>query len=156
MYIHTYILDKKVLQTVSNHPVHILNNDGDLSPSSFIPFCSFGEEFIGTKIDEFNIPVCNIFKPKHYFNQLCYETDLQKLKDNNKMEKQLERGFTLVLDYNEEREIGYKISSIQETHLKTIYSDENDISSFSIFVHTISTEYSIQQVVLLQSQALKN
>ena len=132
------ILDKKVLQTVSNHPVHILNNDGDLSPSSFIPFCSFGEEFIGKKIEDFDIPVCNIFNPKYYFDQLCYETDLHELKDNDKIEKQLEKGFTLVLDYNEDREIGCK--EPQGSHnFKTIYSNENDKTSFSMFVNTIST-----------------
>ena len=28
--------DEKLLQTVKNHPVHILNNEGEFSPSSFI------------------------------------------------------------------------------------------------------------------------
>ena len=50
------VTDKKLLKTVSNHPVHILNNEGGMSPSSFIPFCSFGEEFIGANIDKFKIP----------------------------------------------------------------------------------------------------
>ena len=51
------VTDKKLLQTVTNHPVHILNNDGKFSPSSFIPFCSFGEDFIGSKVNQFEIPV---------------------------------------------------------------------------------------------------
>ena len=124
---------------MTNHPVHILNKDGGLSPSSFIPFCSFGEEFIGKKIDYFDIPICSIFNPKHYFDQLCYETDLHKLKDNDKIEKQLEKGFTLVLDYNEDREIGCEESQQGIHNLKTIYSNENDKTSFSMFVNTIST-----------------
>ena len=94
-------IDKLLLQTVSNHPVHILNDFGNYSPSSFIPFCYLGEKFIGARINEFEIPVCNIFRPKNYFDQLCYETNLQDLKASP---KQLEMGLTLVLDYNEERQ----------------------------------------------------
>ena len=57
-------LDKQVLQTESNHPVHILDMSGQVSRSSFIPFCSFGDELIGREIDGFGMKVCNIFKPK--------------------------------------------------------------------------------------------
>ena len=100
--------DKALLQTVSNHPVHILNNEGKFTTSSFIPFCSFGKTFIGDKVNEFDIPVCNIFLPRIHFDQLCFETDIQKLKDSKKIEDQLEMGLTLVLDYNEERQIDLK------------------------------------------------
>ena len=123
-----------LLQTVSNHPVHVLNNEGDFSPSSFIPFCSFGEELLGTKIDDFEIPVCNIFKPTNYLDQLCYETNLNEFKDSNS-KNQLEMGLTLILDYNEERQ-HYKISEKNEPHLmKAFYRYNND---FSIFLDTIS------------------
>ena len=133
-----HLIDKMLLQTVSNHPVHILDKEGKLSPSSFIPFCSFGEEFIGKKIKEFSIPVCNIFKPKHYFDQLCYETDLQNLKNSRKLEKQLKYGLTLVLDYNEKRQINLNTSAKDMVHERnTIYHDNEN--SFSMFVDTIST-----------------
>ena len=69
------------MQTESNHPVHILKKNGHFAYSSFIPFCSFGDELIGSEIDGFDMRVCNIFKPKLQYDQLCYETDLQKLKD---------------------------------------------------------------------------
>ena len=98
MYTSFHLTDKILLQTLSNHPVHILKNDGEFSSSSFIPFCSFGKHFIGDKVDKFYIPVCNIFKPKNYFDKLCYETDLQELKDSKKIKEQLELGLTLVLD----------------------------------------------------------
>ena len=120
---------------MNNHPVHILNNQGEISPSSLIPFCSFGNEFIGTKINEFEVPVCDIFKPKHYFDQLCYETDLQNLKDSQKLDNQLKMGLTLVLDYNEERQIDYN-NILGNESKKLFYQD--DASSFSLFVDTIS------------------
>ena len=135
-----FIIDKAALQTENNHPVHILNNEGEFSTSSFIPFCSFGKDFIGTKINEFDVPVCDIFKPKHYYDQLCYETDLQNLKDSQKLGKQLKIGLTLVLDYNEERQtIGKNNLESESNSIKSFYQD--DASSFSIFVDTISIQF---------------
>ena len=65
---------------VTRHPVHVLNNEGRLSPSSFIPFCEFGGNMLkmGKKIDHFDVPVCNSFQAKIINDQLCYEVDLKK------------------------------------------------------------------------------
>ena len=121
-----------LLQTVSNHPVHILNKDAEFSPSSFIPFCSFGEEFIGANLSGFDIPVCNIFKPRNYLDQFCYETDLNELKhsQSQKIGKQLELGLTLVLDYNEERQNYFKISKNDSNRMKAFYHNDNGISIY--------------------------
>ena len=124
-----------LLQTVSNHPVHILNENGNFSPSSFIPFCYFGEEFIGARIQEFETPVCNIFRPRIYLDQLCYETNLQDLKDSQKIEKQLEKGLTLILDYNEERQSFNIMKQNKSQTMNALYPDNNDAS---IFLDTIS------------------
>ena len=123
------------LQTVNNHPVHIQNNEGDFSPSSFIPFCSFGEKFIGTNLSGFKLPLCNIFKPRNHLDQLCYETNLEDLKDSQKIEKQLEMGLTLVLDYNEERQIYNIIKKNESQVMNTLYPDNNDVA---IYLDTIS------------------
>ena len=132
------VTDKKLLQTVYNHPVHILNNEEEFSPSSFIPFCSFGKDFIGAKVDQFDIPVCNIFKPRIYFDQYCYETDLQELKSSNikRLENQLEIGLTLVIDYNEERQINYNVS-LKDVKKSLHHLDE----SVSIYLDTISITF---------------
>ena len=39
-------------------------------------------ETLGTRIKEFDIPICNSFQAKVKDDQLCYELDLQKLKNN--------------------------------------------------------------------------
>ena len=134
------------LQTVSNHPVHILNNDGGFSPSSFIPFCSFGEEFIGANISEFEIPVCDIFKPTKYYDQLCYETDLQMLRDSKdeNLMNQLELGLTLALDFNEERQ--FFVSRNISTEFKTFKNNFNEENSFGIYLNTISDFNKTRQV----------
>ena len=123
------------MHTVSNHPVHILNEKGNFSPSSFIPFCYFGDKFIGVSVQEFEIPVCNIFRPRIYLNQLCYETNLQDLKDSQKIGKQLEEGLTLVLDYNEERQYYNLIQKNKTQAKKATYQNHDDVS---IYLDTIS------------------
>ena len=67
---------------MANHPVHILDREGTLSPSSFIPFCSFGDDMksMGREINEFHVPVCDSFEAKTRNEQLCYEVDLEKYK----------------------------------------------------------------------------
>ena len=126
-----HALDKKLLQEVSNHPVHIKKKNGEFSTSSFIPFCSFGNDLIGSKIKGLDIPVCDIFNTKIHNDQLCYETDLQELKNNNTdiLLKQLETGLTLILDYNEERQIDFQ-------HF-TNKSFDNDDNSVSLYLNTI-------------------
>ena len=130
------ITNKKLLQTVRNHPVHILNNEGDFSPSSFIPFCIFGGKYVGVKINEFDKPVCNIFKPRIYIDQLCFETDLQLLKDVNEenVGKKLEFGLTLVLDFNEDRQMNDP--KIYVTNGTTAYPNYGSLS-MSMHLNTI-------------------
>ena len=124
---------------VTNHPVHIIDNKGALSPSSFIPFCSFGEdmESLGTRIKDFDIPVCSSFQAKIKDDQLCYELDLQKLKNNTDIEDQLKSGLFLVLDYNEDRQLIMKnqISKTSEK-LKMFSSDKENKAQ--IHLDTIS------------------
>ena len=90
-------------------------------------------------MNEFDTPVCSIFKPKNYFDQICYEVDLQELKESNskKLKQQLELGLTLVLDVNEERQFEHYNISKTESHVKkSIY--HNDDNSASIYLDTIS------------------
>ena len=67
----------KELQKVTNHPVHIQEEDGKLSPTAMIPFCEFGGNLsvMGVKIDHYDVPFCNSFRPKIISDQLCYTVD---------------------------------------------------------------------------------
>lgn len=114
--------------------MHIIN-----SPSSFIPFCSFGEEVLGEKVKEFDIPVCNIFKPKILYDQICYESDLELLKkeDTNLRKKQRESGLILVLDYNEDRQINkFGVDTFDQRDMIN-FSDQQITNSVSIHLNTI-------------------
>ena len=59
---------------------------------------------MGTKIQQFDVPICTSFKFKARNNQLCYEVDLEKYKQSVNIQNQLENGLVLLLDYNEERQ----------------------------------------------------
>ena len=96
---------------ISNHPVHIFDVNGNISPSAFIPFCEFGEDRskLGKTHDNFSVPLCNAFTPKIVTEQLCYEIDLQSYRSSviSDLKKQLNAGLILVLDYNMDR-VKYK------------------------------------------------
>ena len=77
-----------------------------MSPSVFIPYCEFGGETsaVGVKIDNYDFPVCKSFKAKILNDQLCYEVDLNRFLNMHNIDKELELGFTFLLDYNEDRQ----------------------------------------------------
>ena len=132
---------KELLKTVSNHPVHILTKNGEMSPSSFIPFCSFGEDPLGTNTSDFDVPVCNIFKQRVRNEQLCYETDLEKMrsKDIDTAKKQLKIGLVLILDYNEELQLGQFIKDNKsKSGEKKLFFDHINEKSALISFDTIS------------------
>ena len=131
-------LDKTSLQTLINHPVHIRDRDGNLMPSAFIPFCSFGNEIgaMGIKIDGFDIPVCNSFKKKVLNDALCYEIDLEKFKDSSNINEQLQTGLVLVLDFNEDHQLHYDYTKNESKELKFVEKD--DTESARIYLDTLS------------------
>ena len=92
---------------VSNHPVHMIDTNGSLSPSAFIPFCSFGGDFdaMGTNFSNFNVPVCNSFKATVKDEQICYEIDLEKYRNERDLVKHLQEGLVLYMDYNEDKQL---------------------------------------------------
>ena len=67
---------------MTNHPIHIQNEDGGLSPTALVPFCEFGDKMYGVDIPKMNFPVCNGFKARIIRDQLCYTLDLNDYKKN--------------------------------------------------------------------------
>ena len=79
----------------------------------------------------FNNHVCDSFEEKIRNDQLCYEVDLEKFKNENKIKEQIKSGLVLLLDYNLERQSD--MYNLQKVHKKS--SDENDVH---IYLDTIS------------------
>ena len=98
--------DTPYISKISNHPPHILDKiDGTVSPSSFIPFCSFAGDWnvTGVYTDMFTVPVCNIFEETMLDGQLCYQADLDRFRNMVDKKKIATEGFVFLLDYNENR-----------------------------------------------------
>ena len=98
-------------------------------------------KIMGTKVEGFNISVCNSFEEKILNDQLCYEVDLEKFKDRKNINNQLKKGLILILDYNEDRQIplaskDIKIKKISEEDV--FLSEEED--SVQIYLDTISKD----------------
>ena len=120
-----YISDNEENRRMINHPVHIIDDDGNLMPSAFIPFCFLGTNMssLGTKIDKFSQPVCTKFMPVMLEGQLCYQLDLQKQGHFMKGE---ENGLTFLLDYNEDKSLNepsFNNESLKSNREALIYID---------------------------------
>ena len=60
---------------------------------------------MGVKIEQFEVPVCNSFKAKLINHQLCYEVDLNEFSVKSNVAKELDLGFSFLMDYNEDRQV---------------------------------------------------
>ena len=134
-------LSSLVDKSIINHPVHILTQDNQISPSAFIPFCDFGGNMsaMGVKIDQFDVPVCNSFQAKIQNDQLCYEVDLNRFVDADNLGSQLKLGFNIIMDYNEDRQIVFddQVSQSKDINLaKRIVESEQEEHAF-IYLNTI-------------------
>ena len=125
----------------TNHPAHLLKSDGKMSKSAFLPFCDFGGNLsvVGVKIEQFEIPVCNIFEAKVLIDQICYEVDLQKLSDKDNIEHELKSGFAFIMDYNEDRQVTFD-ADVNENDEKGLINQivkSDDNQQALIYLNTI-------------------
>ena len=98
-------MESSKVQRTLNHPVHIIDEEENLSPSALIPFCEFGGNMsvMGVKTEHFHVPVCNSFQAKILNDQLCYEVDPNKYKKGLSKEE-LKQGLKLYIDTNNDRQ----------------------------------------------------
>ena len=57
---------------------------------------------VGTKLEQFDVPVCNIFQNKIVNDQLCYEADVNKFSNKENIQNELKLGFAFTFFYNED------------------------------------------------------
>ena len=74
---------------------------------------------MGVKTEQFDVPVCNSFRPKIVKDQLCYTVDPNEYKD--KIDLKGELSLSLFIHYNEDRQM----------------EDIDSIGEHSIIVETI-------------------
>ena len=125
---------------IINHPVHIIRPDHKMSPSAFIPFCDFGGNMsaIGKIISQFDVPVCNSFQAKIMNDQICYEFDIYAYFDSNFIAKDLDLGFSFLMDYSEDRQVLFEQKSKGQQYGLTKSIVETDESQHaSIYLDTV-------------------
>ena len=98
----------RLLHELTKHPPHIVNERGEDSPSAFIPFCELGQDMTimehGSRFP-FNFPICKSFKPKIFYDQLCYEVDVNKyLEQSENRRNDVKIGLSFLIDTNENRQ----------------------------------------------------
>ena len=118
------LLEREDLVKIVNHPVHIIDNSGELSPSSFIPFCGFGRQLkaMGVKINNISTSVCNHFESVIRNDQICYRLDPNKFFKANDKEVDFQVGMFLMIDDNEDRQYSFQ----NHEHKQLMVHDDGD------------------------------
>ena len=99
---------------------------------------------MGIKIDQFKVPVCNVFQAKILNDQLCYEVDLDKLLDKNDINNYLRLGFLFFLDFNEDRQVVFNKDFKEEKFGFTRRLDESNQDDHAfIYLNTIGQLYNM-------------
>ena len=91
---------------------------------------------LGQQIDDFEVPVCNIFVAKNWKDKLCYELNLNLLKVEDDINDQLKDGILLVLDFNEERQF-YKDFDKEQVEKVRNYIYKNKDNSVQVHIDSI-------------------
>ena len=126
---------------LTNHPVHILSENNQISQSAFIPFCDFGGNIssVGVKIDQFDVHICNSFQAKVLNDQLCYEVDLNRFSNPNNKQRELKLGFNFIMDFNEDRQVTFDkdLFKRNETGWANNIAESNSMQNALIYLNTI-------------------
>ena len=86
---------------------------------------------MGMHTEFFKMPVCNSFRPKIFYNQLCYEVDVNQLIERDYFSaNELRLGLSILVDTNYNRQYSLKDrkskTSLTETMGKSFRYTESD------------------------------
>ena len=101
--------------------MHILDDNLNLSPSAFIPFCSFqgSPDLLSREFGNFSNPVCSSFKKRRLDGQLCYQIDVNTIINETTAAGLQKGGLSLLVDANAE----YDLARLRKTPQEEIFDD---------------------------------
>ena len=112
------------MHTVVNHPVHMVDKNGKINPSSFIPFCSFGDNKFFNNLTDYHpdlkLPVCDMFRPRVVDGRLCYKANMTGMA----AQRGKGLGINFLMDYNQER-------------MDRIYTEDIEDNEAMIYIETM-------------------
>ena len=139
------MLENPYLSSVTNHPVHVLDDELGVSISSFIPFCWFGSLDLNTESDGLNISVCDQFKPKLRNDQVCYEIDPNNLLPEEKNANKIVLYF--LIDQNKDRQFHYKDKEKENWEVvkdqETFMADDVESAETIVYLDTIGKHHAL-------------
>ena len=133
-----------VLLNLLNQPVHILDDNLNLSPSAFIPFCSFdgNSDLLGRDYGNFSLPVCSSFKKRLLEGQLCYQIDVNRVINDKSVAGLQKGGLTLLVDVNAEKDLFSVLNTTPEDEIFSDFIEEiyeaEEFEKIMIHIETIS------------------
>ena len=86
----------------------------------------------------FSVPVCNIFKETMLDGQLCYQADVNKLREKVDKKKMVTEGLVFLLDYNENRMVGFDEEIKNDSFLLGKKEGQGDAL---VYIETIGKNY---------------
>ena len=141
----------KSLERLVNHPVHV---NKEKLPSALIPYCAVGE-FIGKKMSEFDVRVCDMFQEKVVNGQVCYEAEVNALRKHGDWKLAVERGLVLIVDPSDEYDVKnlLKKDTLPRVDNKKIkftdpYRKFEDDESIRILLKSISWNFNSEEFSL--------
>ena len=95
---------------------------------------------VGQSLQNFSIPVCTKFTPTVVKDQHCYQVDLNQFKSEVDLKKIMSHGLTLLLDYNEDRQVQDRVKTSDAVQVKDLedmrYKDDSNHGA-TIHIETI-------------------
>ena len=100
-------------------------------------------DLIGEKLSDFQVPVCSLFIKKIFSGQVCYEADLNQLKYKIDWKRALKKGFSFIIDTNDEYDVKNlfqrKSPRSLENNLEfNSFKETDDDNNFAVMLKTIS------------------
>ena len=93
---------------------------------------------MGKSVDNFDIPVCDKFRPTFLDGQLCYTVDANELRNKVDKKKMASQGIVLLLDYNFDRMVkvkGDELPTIENSKLFEV--DNENTNDAMIYIETL-------------------
>lgn len=94
-------------------------------------------------LNNFQVPVCALFKEKIVEGQVCYEADVNQLKNKVDWKSALQKGLSLIIDTNDEYDARNLLvkkftKSLESRLVFDAYKEAEEENNFLIMLHTIS------------------
>jgi hypothetical protein len=93
---------------------------------------------MGKTIDNFNIPVCDKFRPTFLDGQLCYQLEAHELRNKVDKEEIASQGVVMLLDYNLERMVKHNeenTSTVEDSSIMKKNKENRDDAM--IYIETL-------------------